>query len=274
MSSRNRSEWCAGGESGVGRRRVEGACPSTGRDMASQYVKWLVYMWHVSFIFGLDWSTDAELKTLVQASWRDSSICDVTFWYVTWLIHIWHGASGDAELKVWSQHRSWHDSSVCEMTSSCVTWRIHIWLGASGDAELKALVPAQVAIFWMDSWKDSFICDMIHYYVTWSIHVWHDWLISDKIYPWMNLVTYEWVMTWMILVIFIGKVVFICLGVLVNLVSKFQGKPGTITVKHEFNPNGLKFHRGSPWVSILSWLYLKANKDYFSYEHMNNHMNE
>jgi len=105
---------------------------------------------------------------------------------------------------------------------------------------------------------------MIHYYVTWSIHVWHDWLISDKIYPWMNLVTYEWVMTWMILVIFIGKVVFICLGVLVNLVSKFQGKPGTITVKHEFNPNGLKFHRGSPWVSILSWLYLKQMKTTFS----------
>jgi len=68
--------------------------------------------------------------------------------------------------------------------------------------------------------------------------------------------------------IFIRKVVFICLTVSVNLVYKFQGKPGTTTVKHDFNPNGLKFHRGSPWVSILSWLNLKANKDYFSYEYM------
>ena len=68
--------------------------------------------------------------------------------------------------------------------------------------------------------------------------------------------------------IFIGKVVFICLRVSVNLVYKFQGKPGTTTVKHDFNPNGLKFHRGSPWVSILSWLNLKANKDYFSYEYV------
>jgi len=60
-------------------------------------------------------------------------------------------------------------------------------------------------------------------------------------------------------VMFIGKVVFICLKVSVNLVYKFQGKPGTTTVKHDFNPNGLKFHRGSPWVSILSWPNLKAN---------------
>ena len=66
--------------------------------------------------------------------------------------------------------------------------------------------------------------------------------------------------------IFIGKVVFICLRVSINLVSKFQGKPGTTTVKHDINPNGLKFHRGSPWVSILSWLNFKANKDYFSYK--------
>ena len=78
-------------------------------------------------------------------------------------------------------------------------------------------------------------------------------------------------------VIFIGKVVFICLRVSVNLVYKFQGKPGTTTVKHDFNPNGLKFHRGSPWVSILSWLNLRANKDYFSFEYVTlwvmSHMN-
>jgi len=46
--------------------------------------------------------------------------------------------------------------------------------------------------------------------------------------------------------IFIGKVVNICLGVSVNLVYKFKGKPGTTTVKHDFNHIGLKFHRGSP----------------------------
>jgi len=68
--------------------------------------------------------------------------------------------------------------------------------------------------------------------------------------------------------IFIGKVVFICLRVSVNLEYKFQGKPCTTTVKHDFNPNGLKFHRGSSWVSILSWLNLKTNKDYFSYEYI------
>jgi len=66
-----------------------------------------------------------------------------------------------------------------------------------------------------------------------------------------------------------GKVVFICLRVSANLVYRFQGKPGTTTVKHDFNPNGLKFHRGSPWVSVLSWLNLKANKDYFPYEASN-----
>jgi len=65
---------------------------------------------------------------------------------------------------------------------------------------------------------------------------------------------------------FVGKLVFIFLRVSANLVYKFQGKPGTTTVEHDFNPNGLKFHRGSPWVSILSWLNLKANKDYVSYE--------
>jgi len=46
--------------------------------------------------------------------------------------------------------------------------------------------------------------------------------------------------------IFIGIVVFICLRVSVNLVSKLQGKPGTTTVKYDFNPNRLKFHWGSP----------------------------
>jgi len=29
----------------------------------------------------------------------------------------------------------------------------------------------------------------------------------------------------------------------------------------------MKFPRGSPWLFILSWLNLKANKDYFSYEY-------
>jgi len=68
--------------------------------------------------------------------------------------------------------------------------------------------------------------------------------------------------------IFIGKVFFICLRVSVNLVYKFPGKPFTTTVKHNFSPNGLKFHRGSWWVSILSWLNLKANKDYVSYKYV------
>jgi hypothetical protein len=40
---------------------------------------------------------------------------------------------------------------------------------------------------------------------------------------------------------FIGKVVFICLVGSVNLVLKFWGNP----VKHDFNPVGMKFHRGS-----------------------------
>jgi hypothetical protein len=45
---------------------------------------------------------------------------------------------------------------------------------------------------------------------------------------------------------FMGKVFFIRLGGGVNLVFKFQGQPGTTTVKHDFNPSGLKFHRGPP----------------------------
>jgi len=61
-----------------------------------------------------------------------------------------------------------------------------------------------------------------------------------------------------------STVVFIYLRVSVNLVYKLQGKPGTTTVKHDFNPNGLKFHRGSPWVSILSWLNLRQIKATFS----------
>ena len=73
--------------------------------------------------------------------------------------------------------------------------------------------------------------------------------------------------------IFIGKVVKIFLGVSVNLVCKFKGIPGTTTVKHDFNHLGLKFHRGFPWVSVLSWLNLKANKDYFSYEDVYIHVN-
>jgi len=59
-------------------------------------------------------------------------------------------------------------------------------------------------------------------------------------------------------------VFFICLGGSVNLVSKFQGQPGTTTVnlvlKHDFNPNGMKFYLESPWVSVLSWLNIT---DYF-----------
>ena len=57
---------------------------------------------------------------------------------------------------------------------------------------------------------------------------------------------YIYVFDYMYIHIFIGKVVFICLRVSVNLVYKFQGKSGTTTVKHDLNPNGLKFHRGSP----------------------------
>ena len=56
--------------------------------------------------------------------------------------------------------------------------------------------------------------------------------------------------------IFIGKVVNICLGVSVNLVYKFKGKPGTTTVKHDFNHLGLTFYRGSLWVSVLRWRLL------------------
>ena len=77
----------------------------------------------------------------------------------------------------------------------------------------------------------------------------------------------HWLRVWMSdTPIFIGNIVNICLGVSVNLVYKFKGKPGTTTVKHDFNHLRLKFHRGSPWVSVLSWLNLKANKDYFSCE--------
>ena len=32
----------------------------------------------------------------------------------------------------------------------------------------------------------------------------------------------------------------------------------------------MKFRRGSPWLSILSWLNLKANKDYFPHEYVRN----
>jgi len=90
--------------------------------------------------------------------------------------------------------------------------------------------------------------------------------IYISLHPYMYICISSIIYTY--ICIFIGKVVNICLGVSVNLVYKFKGKPGTTTVKHDFNPNGLKFHRGSPWVSILSWLNLKANKDYFSYESM------
>ena len=109
----------------------------------------------------------------------------------------------------------------------------------------------------------------------------HGWVTShmtETRQTWMSHVTHEWNMSHMSESrhTFIGKVVFICLRVSVNLVYKFQGKPGTTTVKHDFNPNRLKFHRGSPWVSILSWLNLKANRDYFSYEHewITSYMNE
>jgi len=61
---------------------------------------------------------------------------------------------------------------------------------------------------------------------------------------------------------FIGKVVFICRVGSVSLVLKFVGQPGE-TRFYWVSP---KFHRGSPWLSILSWLNLKANKDYFFYE--------
>jgi len=44
----------------------------------------------------------------------------------------------------------------------------------------------------------------------------------------------------------IGKVVLICLGGLVNLEFKFQGQTCTTTETYDFNPNELKFHRGSP----------------------------
>ena len=71
---------------------------------------------------------------------------------------------------------------------------------------------------------------------------------SDVIYCMLTDVYY----THGIVYTFIGKVIFICLRVSVNLVYKFQGKPGNTTVKHDFNPNGLKFHRGSSRVSILS----------------------
>jgi len=83
-----------------------------------------------------------------------------------------------------------------------------------------------------------------------------EWITSRM---WMSHVTYANELSHT----FIGKVVFICLRVSVNLVYKFQGKAGTTTVKHDSNPNGLKFRPGSPWVSILSWLNLRQIKTTF-----------
>jgi len=111
-------------------------------------------------------------------------------------------------------------------------------------------------------WHDSSMCNVWHD----SMYVWMKWstrYMCDLTYRCVCNVSHDSSM-------FIGKVVVICLRVSVNLVCKFQGKPGTTTVKHVFNPNGLKFHRGSPWVSIISWLNLKANKDHFSHECMCN----
>ena len=56
--------------------------------------------------------------------------------------------------------------------------------------------------------------------------------------------------------IFIRKVVKICLGVSVNLVYEFKGKPGTTTVKYDFNHLGLKFHRGSPCIYVGVHIYV------------------
>jgi len=106
---------------------------------------------------------------------------------------------------------------------------------------------------------DSFIC------VTWLLHM----TMCNMTYMRHDSFTCT---TWLVHTcdchIFIGKVVNICLGVSINLVYKFKRKSGTTTVKHDFHHLGLKFHRGSPWVSVLSWLNLKANKDYVSYEYM------
>ena len=72
--------------------------------------------------------------------------------------------------------------------------------------------------------------------------------------------TYEWVMSWMSHVTHMNES-----RLTAWLIH--MSESCTVSVKHDFNPVGMKFHRGSPWLSILSWLNLKANKDYFSYEY-------
>ena len=62
---------------------------------------------------------------------------------------------------------------------------------------------------------------------------------------------------------YLGKVVFICLGISVNLVSTLQGKPGATTVKHNFQPNGLKSHRRVAFPTRKSSLWIPQGHGFF-----------
>ena len=171
--------------------------------------------------------------------------CDVSYEWVTYVMCRMNDASYVLRSYVTHSHMNDVIHTSHPYVNASHMWCV-IWMKRHSHMNNTSHM-MDVVHMWMS--RHSYECHHICLIHMWMSH------ICDASYEWRDIH------------IFIGKVVFISLRVSVNSVYKFQGKPGTTTVKHDFNPNGLKFHRGSPWVTILSWLNLKANKDYFSYEY-------
>jgi len=162
----------------------------------------------------------------------------------------------------WADCGTMYDANICVLRYSVAMYTLWINARCDGIVDCASTYLANVCVLW---YNVALYMWWINVDVAIELYILHQCILQiyvccDMMLHCIVYVAHQY--------IFIGKVVFICLRVSVNLVYKFQGKPSTTTVKHNFNPNGLKFHRGSPWVSILSWLNLKANKDYFSYEYV------
>jgi len=142
--------------------------------MTHLYVRWLIHMWHGSFIRDM---TRPYVTWLIHM-WHDSFICDTTHSYVTWLVSIWHDDMTHLDV-TWLMS---HDSHTGSTTARQEFWR---GLGCSSNQHLYTGFICDKA----HSQLTAFMHDMTHSqlsYTIWLIHGLHTWSTDGGDRTWNN----------------------------------------------------------------------------------------